>query len=143
MCYTCKGSDVEWTGVVSNALLFLLVCGLSASVDVGAFREKLKKKYGAPFPKPTDRTLLRAFVFLKCPTRSWPRGRGERGFFGRALQPHPLTGSVGFHRVISTVPCSLLLFAALPLAAVVCGCHLATMLHRQFAQELLCCYQHQ
>jgi hypothetical protein len=33
-----------WVAIVSNLLLGLLVFGLSASVDVAAFREKLKKK---------------------------------------------------------------------------------------------------
>ena len=41
MCYTCKDG---WIPIVSNLLLALLVFGLSASVDVGAFRDKLKKK---------------------------------------------------------------------------------------------------
>ena len=41
MCYTCESF---WISVTSNFLLGLLVFGLSASVDVNAFREKLKKK---------------------------------------------------------------------------------------------------
>jgi predicted Na+-dependent transporter len=52
---------MAWIPIVSNLLLGLLVFGLSASVDVAAFKEKLEKKYNV-----SSLSFLLEFLMIFC-----------------------------------------------------------------------------